>query len=298
LATDQSLSDAYDPSLVTLLLGETAWLLRHLGFTAQHTILIGGVVPSLLVLDPPAQPHLGTTDLDLCLSLAIVTGDTAEYERLETALTAAGYEPTDASFRWRQRDGLHLEVEFFCAASDDRPAGRLFRPKASINPTAKHNFGPKLTAVALDAGGVIEADAYDVEVDVDLPDAAGRTRFTFRVTGLLGFLVAKTAALTGRDKPKDAYDIVWIIENWPGGPAAAATALRDSPAFHRSDAAQMVDRLFEEFSSLDRLGPSSFVRFLAPATASQDERVRLARQALGAVNELQTALVQGGGTGD
>ena len=298
MATDEMLSDAYDPSLVKLPLGEAAWLLRHLGFTAQHTILIGGLVPSLLVLDPPAEPHLGTGDLDLCLSLAIVTGDTAEYERLEAALTAEGYEPTDFSFRWRQRDGLHLEVGFFCAASDDRPAGRMLRPKATVNPTAKHNFGPKLTAIALHAGGVIEADVHEVELDVDLPGAAGRTRFTFRVTGLLGFLAAKTAALTGRDKPKDAYDIVWILENWPGGPAAAGAALRESPALGRSDASQMVDRLFEEFLSLDRLGPSSFVRFLAPATATQDERVRLARQALGVVNELQAALVRGGGTGD
>jgi len=24
--------------------------------------------------------------------------------------------------------------------------------------------------------------------------------------------VAKTAALVGRDKPKDAYDIVWLLE--------------------------------------------------------------------------------------
>jgi len=194
LATDESLSDAYDPSLVKTLLGEAAWLLRNLGFTAQHTILIGGLVPSLLVLDPPGAPHLGTGDLDLCLSMAIVTGDTAEYERLETALTLAGYEPTEFSFRWRQRDGLHLAVEFFCAASDDRPAGKMFRPKATINPTAKLNFGPKLTAIALDAGGVIEADMHDIEIDVDLPQAAGRTRFTFRVTGLLGFLAAKTAA--------------------------------------------------------------------------------------------------------
>jgi len=298
LATDEAPRNAYDPSLVTPLLGEAAWLLRHLGFTAQHTILIGGLIPSLLVLDPPAQPHLGTGDLDLCLSLAIVTGDTAEYERLEASLTAAGYAPTDLSFWWRQRDGLHLQVEFFCAASEDRPAGKMFRPTAAINSTARHNFGPKLTAIALDAGDVIETDVRKVEVDVDLPHAAGRTKFTFRVTGLLGFLAAKTAALTGRDKPKDAYDIVWILENWPGGPAAAASAIRNSPAFGRSDASQMVDRLFEEFSSLDGLGPSSFVRFMAPATATQDERVRRAREALGAVNELQAALAGGGGTGD
>ena len=298
MATDEAPSDAYDPSLVALLLGEAAWLLRHLGFTAQHTILIGGLVPSLLVLDPPAQPHLGTGDLDLCLSLAIVTGDTAEYERLEAALTAAGYGPTESSFRWRQRDGLHLEVEFFCAASEERPAGRMFRPLATVSPTAKHNFGPKLTAIALAAGDLIEADVREVEVDVDMPQAAGRTRFTFRVTGLLGFLAAKTAALTGRDKPKDAYDIVWILENWPGGPPAAASAIRNSPAYGRSDASQMISRFFEEFSSLDRLGPASYVRFTAPATATQDERVRRARQALGAVKELEKALAERGGTGD
>ena len=87
--------------------------------------------------------------------------------------------------------------------------------------------------------------------------------------------------------------VVWILESWPGGPAAAATAIGDSPAFGRSHASKMVDRLFDEFSSLDRLGPSSFVRFVAPPTATQDERARLARQALGAVNELQTALVRG-----
>lgn len=131
-----------------------------------------------------------------------------------------------------------------------------------------------------------------------MPHAAGRTRFTFRVTGLLGFLGAKTAALTGRDKPKDAYDIVWILENWPGGPAAAATAIRDSSAFNRSDASRMINRLFEEFSCLGGLGPSSFIRFLVPGTATQDDRARLARQAVGAVNELRTALVRGGGTGD
>ena len=298
MATDESPSTAYDASLVATLLGEAAWLLRHLGFTAQHTILIGGLVPSLLVLDPPAEPHLGTSDLDLCLSLAIVTGDTAEYERLETALAAAGYEPTESSFRWKQREGLHLEVEFFCPASDDRPAGKMFRPKATTAPTAKHNFGPKLTAIALDAGEVIELDVHQVKVDVVLPHAAGRTAFTFRVTGLLGFLAAKIAALTGRDKPKDAYDIVWILENWPGGPAAAAAAIRESPAFDRPDASRMISRLFEEFSSRGGLGPSSYVRFLTPATATQDERVRRARQAQGAVNELQTALAAAGGAGE
>jgi hypothetical protein len=56
----------YDPSLADAILGEAAHLLRHLGLAGRHAILIGGIVPGLLVLDPgPGRPaHVGTTDLD------------------------------------------------------------------------------------------------------------------------------------------------------------------------------------------------------------------------------------------
>lgn len=255
----------YDPGLVGPVLAEAAHLLRHLGFTASHTVLIGGLMPSLLVLDPATSlPHLGTTGLDLCLSVAIVDGDTAEYERIEDALRRAGYEPTDLSFRWRQTSRLRLEVEFFCPASEDRPSGKMFRPKAAENPTVKHNFGPKLAAIALDAGHVIGEDVGVVSREVELPEGAGRMMFAFRVTGVLGFLVAKIGALIGRDKPKDAYDIVWIIENWDGGPAGAAAAITGSAAFVRPEVALARDRLAETFATPDRLGPRSYVRFMAP----------------------------------
>ena len=80
----------YDPDVSEAILGEAAHLLRHLGFAAGHTILIGGLVPSLLILDPGSDrpAHVGTTDMDFCLSVALVEGDTAEYERIETASRA------------------------------------------------------------------------------------------------------------------------------------------------------------------------------------------------------------------
>jgi hypothetical protein len=39
--------------------------------------VIGGLVPGLLVLDAGAgrPSHVGTTDLDLCLSVALAAGD-------------------------------------------------------------------------------------------------------------------------------------------------------------------------------------------------------------------------------
>jgi len=54
--------------------------LRYLGLAANHAVLIGGLVPGLLVLDPgPGRPvHVGTTDIDIRLSVALVEEDTAE----------------------------------------------------------------------------------------------------------------------------------------------------------------------------------------------------------------------------
>lgn len=286
LATDGEHIGAYDPALVETVLAEAAHLLRHLGFAAQHIVLIGGIVPSLLVLDPGAgRPHIGTGDLDLCLSMAIVEGDTGEYQRIEVALKKAGYTETDVSFRWRRTEGLGLDVEFFCPASPERPTGRMFRPKAAENPIAKRNFGSKLAALAIDAGDLIGQDVVKIEHQVTLPDGGGTTMFTFRVTGLLGFLIAKVSALTNRDKPKDAYDIVWILESWPGGPEAAADHIVQISAFGHELVAGAIEMLSDKFSTIDELGPSSYVRFLDSSEASGDDRTRWRRQAMGAVQE-------------
>lgn len=282
----------YDPSLADAVLGEAAHLLRNIGFSARHAILIGGLVPGLLVLDPGtgSRPHIGTADVDLCLSIALIEGDTAEYDRIEAGLRKAGFGPTDKTFAWKRSTGLGIKVEFFCPAADGRPAGSLFRPAAADAPRVKHNMGPKLSAIALEAGDVISADVVDVEREVTLPDDSGRTMWKFRVTGLTGFLVAKTAALVGRDKPKDAYDIVWLLENWPGGVEGAAAAVSDRGLMKRADVNESLRRLQAEFSGTDRLGPASFVRFMASGGALADERLRLARQAAGAVSAFAAAL--------
>jgi hypothetical protein len=47
---------------------------------------------------------------------------------------------------------------------------------------------------ACNAGEVIGLDVVIVEGEVTLPEDGGRTNFSFRVTGLVAFLVAKTAA--------------------------------------------------------------------------------------------------------
>ena len=282
----------YDPVVSEAILGEAAHLLRHLGFAGNHAILIGGLVPGLLVLDPgPGRPvHIGTTDIDFCLSVALVEGDTAEYERIEAALKKAGYKATESTFCWKHTQRLGLKVEFFCPAGENRPSGTLFRPKAADDPTVKHNMGSHLSAIALDAGEAISADAQTIERDVTLPDGAGVVRQKFRVSGIVGFLIAKVGALLGRDKPKDAYDIVWLLETWDGGPEGAAAAVRESPIFDREDVQSALGRLTTEFSDVGRVGPTSYARFTVLTDAGQDEKDRAARQAVGAVRTFSLAL--------
>lgn len=120
----------YDPDLADRLAAEAADIVRALGFAAAHVVLIGGLVPGLLVpvLDPGIEPHVGTADIDLCLSVALVEGDTESYERIETILKGLGFEEGDVSFRWLRHDGIGLTLEFFCPAGDRRPAGCFVPP--------------------------------------------------------------------------------------------------------------------------------------------------------------------------
>jgi hypothetical protein len=279
-----------------LVLAELALLVRTLGGAgaAAQIVVIGGIAPALLVpteLDA-TEAHVGTTDLDLCLSVALVDGDTAEYARIEQLLKSIGYEPTDTSFRWVRREGLEIEVEFFCPASPDRPAGELFRPKAADNPTAKHNLGGRLTALALDAGETLTADVQEYDWHGTLPGDRGEATATIRHTGALGLLMAKVKALRLRDKDKDGYDVAWLAHHWPGGAAEAlATAMTTSHAWSEGLRDELVETLSVYFGAEGR-GSVMYADVWAAATGTTNREriVERRRIASGAVEALVAAL--------
>jgi hypothetical protein len=276
LAIEGGHHSQYDPTQLEHVIAEAAGVIRALGFAGKHVVLIGGIVPSLLipVLDPALEPHVGTRDLDFCLSAAIVEGDTAEYERIERNLRQAGFEATDESWRWRGGDTGNVLIEFFCPANDERPAGKLFRPAHHENPLARHNLGRTLSALALEMGGFIDQDVQIVEREMDLPRGQGRMTVSMRVIGPAGFLALKASALNGRRKPKDAYDIIWLLDAWEGGPEGIARYVRERSFYLSSDFGHVIDILADQFRDVGHAGAIAYADFVTVELEDRDIHAR------------------------
>jgi hypothetical protein len=269
----------YDPSLVPLILAQAAEVIRALSFAGGHLTIIGGLVPQLLVptVEDGLEPHVGTLDLDMCMSVALLGGDVGQYENLQKGLELAGFEvmredSKPVSWRWRRKN-TKLIVEFLCPVPADgsRRPGELHRPGGPI--------AGRLSALVLDAGELIAADTRVMKRRVSL--SKGSLEFEFRVAGPLSWLVSKTDALERRDKTKDAYDIVWLCECWPGGQAALAVDLRASARFSDPKATAGLERLKAAFADRDQIGPRQYADFMV-----EENRERSALRAVGAVAQL------------
>ena len=80
---------------------------------------------------------------------------------------------------------------------------------------------------------------------------------------LAPFLMLKAYALHERSKLKDAYDIVFTIANWPGGPSAAAEVVLRSPVVQEQDVQESLAFLREHFGHARMDEPGSYSAFLA-----------------------------------
>lgn len=286
MATEGGSAAEYDPMVTSQLTAEAVRVLRAFGFANSHAIVVGGLVPPLLVPEPDVgiEPHIGTQDLDLCLSVALVEGDVGSYDRLEKCLRDAQFEMVkenghSVSWRWRGGKSIPLIVEFFCPPGPDREPGKLYRPGGVV--------GGKLSALTLSAGRLIDLDVREVEVEVDLPGGGGRTRHTLKVVGPAAYLAAKGDALRRRNKNKDAYDIVWLAEAWPGGQQALADEIKRSRIAAEPEFLGALNVLREEFADVDAAGVVKYARFVAE---DADARESAAQKAVGAVKALLDAL--------
>jgi len=177
-------------------------------------VVLGGLVPELLCTGSEFR-HAGTIDVDVQVDLEIACG-AVNAARLERALRDAGFVPENATiWRWVADRSIGAPMVKFELLADlrDKPA------EAIISFEACENLG----AVNLRGTGFA---ARDIEVR-ELSVRDGNVTYTaeVNVSGLAGFLLAKTAAAFSRRKAKDWYDIAYVLLHNDAGGTDAAVAL-------------------------------------------------------------------------
>jgi hypothetical protein len=213
-------------------------ILTKIGPWGGRIFLIGGMTPRYLIGNAPVdvKEHIGTTDLDIVVGVSVTTEEEELYRTLQNNLKDAGFAPAidpetkqEQTFRWtRDVDGIGVFLEFFCPVGDG-PAGRALR-----NPGKQ--IGSKISAMRMPGAELAALDHFVVVLSGETLDHGGiQEGVEARVANLLPFLVLKSFALEERDKDKDSYDIVWILNAFAGGPEAAVAAMANSPVLRRDE---------------------------------------------------------------
>jgi len=117
---------------------------------------------------------------------------------------------------------------------------------------------------------LVIADYIEVPITAELLDQRGTATETIRVANIVPFVVLKAMAYEDRFEQKDAYDLIYCLENYGTGPANVADAfasyLRDYP--DESLIPRAVEILRGRFatdsqtSGARKDGPTSYAQFL------------------------------------
>jgi hypothetical protein len=230
-------------------------------WVTDSIVLVGGWVPDL-VLPSSEEPHVGSIDVDLALDAdKLREGRYAEI--LKLLLDTGRYEKTDEPFKLQARvdlgDGepaIVVDVEFLKA-----PEKRHKRRKPPLVP----GFRP------LDADGCAAAFRRPEAVPIAGKMISGaENRVQLLVASVPDFLIMKAHALAKRDKPKDAYDICFCLDNSPGGIEVLANdwrSRRDDPLVVAA-----VRYLREKFETVTSFGPQQVAVFYEARSSVENER--------------------------
>jgi len=254
-------------------------VLGNIGPWREHIYLAGGLAPRYLVgaLPESVRPHVGTTDVDLVIGLALTDETIEAYRTLERNLKDAGFEQGEPSFRWmRDVDGISVLVEFLCE-TDQVEEGRIFRPKQGV--------GANLSAFNVTGALLAARDYVEIEIDAERLDEGGRSTVGVRVANLLPYVVLKINAFQDRHDQKDAYDLIFCLRNYRENPEETGRALVVSPVAGDEQVRASLRLLEERFGDSEHDGPTAYAGFLAE---DEEEREQLRLEAVVVVRRFLT----------
>jgi hypothetical protein len=273
-------------------------LVHLMGELKDEMVIIGGWTPSFLfpkarepqakaMLDPaiftPAvfdtdEPHIGSLDIDVALNFSNIPDDT--YQTILKAFLKRGYtRDKDQPFRFFRKvrvegaDPVEVEVDLMAGEYGGTTRGHRTQKVQDIR--ARKARGCDL---AFDS-------SITVTLEGELPDG-GKDKVSFKVAGIVPFLVMKGMAMHDRMKEKDAYDIYYCVEHFPGG---TSKLIAEFSSFSRNKLVlEGLGKIRGKFASVKHVGPVWVADFLE--ITEKEDREIIIRRAFERVNELLDAL--------
>lgn len=199
-------------------------LLRGLGPWKDSIYLVGGLTPRYLIKDKPPgiPPHAGSLDVDIVVELQVLT-DTQAYYSLAENFQKLGFENAKnadgkkISWRWQTKIENGSIIVFELLTDDSELGGGKVQPLPIKGDISALNI-PHSSMVF---------DHYEVgEIRAELLGNEGIAVETVRYADIVCFTCLKSYALYERHERKDAYDIVYCLENYEGGWKAVVRAFR------------------------------------------------------------------------
>ena len=254
-------------------------LLGNLGPWRERIYLVGGLAPKYLVGKMPAgsRAHVGTTDVDLVIGLALGDDAPDTYRTLKNNLERSGFRQNEPSFRWsREVGGATILVEFLCETNEVEP-GRIFQPRGEAT-------GSGFAAFNVKGAHLVRDDFLELDIEGERLDNGGHSRITLKMANLLPYVVLKIFAFQDRHKNKDSYDLVFTLLNYTGGPRGAGQVAVNSPIASNPQVLEAINILAERYADTEHDGPMAYATFLA-TVGNAEETARLRQEAVATVRE-------------
>lgn len=246
----------YESEQIELVRATCLYVATKLGDLMDELVVVGGLVPSLLIaqeaLPEGTEPHVGTMDLDVGLTLALL--DEGRYRKLTERLRDAGFamdtndDGNPTRQRWKITSSGAVTVDFL------------------IQPSRAGDKGGKLRDIEQDFAAVIAPGLNLAFQDRERVTIDGITIFgenakrDLWICGAGAFVVLKAFAFEGRGENKDAYDLYYVIRNY--GASVDDVAARLQPLLADPETQKALDILQRDFLDPNSVGPRRVAEFL------------------------------------
>ncbi|MCK4487118.1 MAG: hypothetical protein KAU38_10205 [Desulfobacterales bacterium] len=223
-------------------------LVHLLGEYWKNIVLVGGWVPDLL-LTRKESPHIGSIDVDLALNHLELRDE--GYKSIQSLLVERGYVQGKQPFIFHRKlmvEGNEITVQVDLLSGEYQGTGKGHRHQRIQGGLARKT---RVCDLVFDNPVV-------VTIEGELPGGA-RDTVKVRVASIVPFLVMKGMALDERLKEKDAWDIYYCIQNYPGGLDYLIEEFR--PHLEHGLVREGLDKIAKHFASEKHVGPGFVADF-------------------------------------